>query len=121
MGAKHHVWTKELDDRLLAEIITGKNNMQLSISMKMSTKTITKRLKEMGFDNLTDARKVMMVTRQHVWTKERDDELLVGVAEGKNYLELSTSMQVCITTINRKLKNMGFEGLVDARNVMIDQ
>jgi hypothetical protein len=59
MGCRHRVWTKELDDELLDGVNKGKNFMQLSNLLKMSTVRILNRLKEMGFDGLLDARKVM--------------------------------------------------------------
>jgi hypothetical protein len=59
MGGKHKIWTKELDDKLLDEISKGKNLVQLEIAMDMSHSKICNRIKEMGFDNLCDARRVM--------------------------------------------------------------
>jgi hypothetical protein len=59
MGLKFHTWTKELDDRLLIEIAKGKNATQLENAMSMSYMSILKRLKEMGFDGLRDARDIM--------------------------------------------------------------
>jgi hypothetical protein len=56
---KHPLWTKELDDKLLASVAMGKNYIQLENILQLSHPTIIKRLKEMGFDNLRDARKVM--------------------------------------------------------------
>jgi hypothetical protein len=59
MGGKYQKWTKELDNKLLEEIAKGRNIVQLEIVMKMSRFTFMKRLKEMGFKNLVDARNVM--------------------------------------------------------------
>jgi hypothetical protein len=56
---KHPLWNKELDDKLLAAVAMGKNYIQLENILQLSHPTIIKRLKEMGFDNLRDARKVM--------------------------------------------------------------
>lgn len=57
---RHQVWTKELDDKLLSEITRRRKMIGITVTMKMSEGTIEKRLKEMGFDNLTDARKVLL-------------------------------------------------------------
>jgi hypothetical protein len=52
-------WNKELDEKLLKLISNEKRKRQIEISMKMSYPTFLKRLKEMGFDGLADARNVM--------------------------------------------------------------
>jgi len=59
MGTRHHIWTKALDTKLLDAVADGKTNIQLEIVMNMSYKTIMRRLKQMGFDGLLDARRVM--------------------------------------------------------------
>jgi hypothetical protein len=59
MGCKRYIWTKELDNELLEAITNGKSPIQLEVTMKMSYKTIRRRIKEMGFDGLRDARRVM--------------------------------------------------------------
>jgi hypothetical protein len=56
---RHSMWAKELDDKLLKEIALGKNSVQLTISMDMCYPAILRRLKQMGFENLRDARKVL--------------------------------------------------------------
>lgn len=60
VGMKQIPWSKELDDKLLEEIAKGKNFLQLTVVMRMSQPTISIRLKEMGFDGLRDARKVLI-------------------------------------------------------------
>lgn len=52
-------WTKEKDDLLLNSISDGKNLLQLTIIMNMDQRIIRARLKEMGFEDFRDARRVM--------------------------------------------------------------
>ena len=52
-------WDKQLDDKLLKEISEGKKILEISTSLKCSSFAIQQRIKEMGFDGLKDARKVM--------------------------------------------------------------
>ncbi|MDF2800246.1 MAG: hypothetical protein K0S61_149 [Anaerocolumna sp.] len=59
IGKNHKIWNKELDEKLLKEISSGKNSISLQIAMGVSQYTIGKRLKQMGFDGLRDARQVM--------------------------------------------------------------
>lgn len=59
LGKPYQKWNKELDDKLLSEVSSGKNLKEIEVDMKMSNYTINKRLKEMGFENFNDARKVM--------------------------------------------------------------
>lgn len=59
LGKPYQKWNKELDDKLLSEVSSGKNLKEIEVSLKMSNYTINKRLKEMGFENFNDARKVM--------------------------------------------------------------
>jgi hypothetical protein len=59
LGHKNYIWSRELDEKLLSEIAKGKNLIQLTISMGMGKPKINKRLKDMGFDGLVDARNVM--------------------------------------------------------------
>jgi hypothetical protein len=59
MGCKFPIWNKELDDKLLDEISKGTSYIELTIVMKTSYTSIKKRLKEMGFEGLKDARAVM--------------------------------------------------------------
>jgi hypothetical protein len=59
IGSKRVTWTKELDDRLLSEIQKGKSFVQLELIIGTSHTSICRRLKEMGFDGLKDAREVM--------------------------------------------------------------
>jgi hypothetical protein len=58
-GHKNCIWCKQLDEKLLSEIAKGKTLLQLTISMGMGKPKINKRLKDMGFDGLVDARNVM--------------------------------------------------------------
>jgi len=59
-GFKHTKWNKDLDNKLLKEIEKGANYRQLTIRLNMSQAKITKGLKEMEFEGLIDARRVMM-------------------------------------------------------------
>lgn len=59
LGKPHQKWNKELDDKLLSEVSSGKNLKEIEVDMRMSNYTINKRLKEMGFESFNDARKVM--------------------------------------------------------------
>lgn len=60
IGGKWPVWTKELDNRLLEEVGAGRSLIAITVSMQMSTATINKRLKVMGFTGLRDARRVLL-------------------------------------------------------------
>jgi hypothetical protein len=59
IGKKHPIWTKELDNKLIREIVGGKKCTEVAIDMNMSYVTILKRIREMGFDGIADLRNVM--------------------------------------------------------------
>lgn len=52
------------------------------------------------------------------WTKEMDDKLLAEISKGRTLLQLTIEMDMCVVKIKDRIKAMGFEGLIDARNVM---
>lgn len=58
-GRKSIEWTKELDEKLLNGLASGKKATGLEVSLKMSYDVIDRRIKEMGFYGLLDARRVL--------------------------------------------------------------
>jgi hypothetical protein len=52
------------------------------------------------------------------WTKENDAKLLYEISQGKSQIQVTISMNISIPTIKRRLREMGFENFLDARNVM---
>jgi hypothetical protein len=58
--------------------------------------------------------------KEYVWTKELDDKLLLAISQYKNCFELAVMFNVSYPTILRRIKEMGFDGLIDARKVMTD-
>lgn len=58
-GRKKFIWTKEMTDKLLEEISKGRTYCQLAIMFKSSQPTIWRKIKDMGFDGLIDARLVL--------------------------------------------------------------
>lgn len=52
------------------------------------------------------------------WTPELEKQLLEEVEKGAKSIELQVKLKMSAPTIHTKLKEMGFEGLKDARAVM---
>lgn len=59
-------------------------------------------------------------TKKVIWTKELDNKLLNLISEGKNAISITNEMRIGTDTIRDRIKAMGFEGLIDARRVMMD-
>ena len=55
----------------------------------------------------------------YIWSKESDDRLMEEISDGKNMTQLSISFKINTTSLTNHLKEMGFGGLRDARNVLI--
>lgn len=53
-----------------------------------------------------------------IWTKERDEQLLQEISNGKTSRQISISMSISTETIKNRLKDMGFDNFIDAKNVM---
>jgi len=53
------------------------------------------------------------------WTKELDDKLLSEIQKGCNLRQLTMSLNMGPAKIYERLDEMGFEGLKDARKVMM--
>jgi hypothetical protein len=66
MGFKYQEWTKQLDTKLLENVSAGEDIETLSMRMKMSEGSIYKRLKQMGFIGLKDARKELASRKKHM-------------------------------------------------------
>jgi DNA-binding MurR/RpiR family transcriptional regulator len=58
-GTKWQPKSEEFDRKLITQIKTGKKLRSLEIAMGMSITTINKRLREMGYEGLSDARRVL--------------------------------------------------------------
>lgn len=59
VGQKITKWTPELEKILLEEVEKGAKSVELQVKLQMSAPTIRIKLKEMGFEGLLDARRVM--------------------------------------------------------------
>lgn len=52
------------------------------------------------------------------WSKDLDMKLKTEIAKGKNMKQLEIIFNVSSRTINDRIKDIGFEGLKDARKAM---
>jgi hypothetical protein len=59
--------------------------------------------------------------KTYVWTKADDDKLLDGIRAGKTFVQLEVYLKVGEFVIKKRLHEMGFEGLLDARHVLTDK
>lgn len=56
--------------------------------------------------------------KHQTWSHELDKKLLTEIRNCKGQTALSISMQMSTTKIRARLKEMGFDGIKDAINVM---
>jgi hypothetical protein len=59
IGRPPIVWTKELDNKLIALITAGNKLVPITVRLKICRDSINKRLREMGFVNFIDARNTL--------------------------------------------------------------
>jgi predicted transcriptional regulator len=106
------IWTVDMDHKLLSLVKEGKRMATISNTMKMCKELINRRLRELGLGTLKNARYKLIITR------EFDKELLSLVGNGRKASELATHFNITNDAIFKRLKEMGFDGLKDARRVM---
>jgi DNA-binding phage protein len=111
-GRVSPVWTDEMDHKLLSLVKESKRMASITNTMKMCKELINRRLKELGYGTLTSARQTLIIT------KEFDEKLLSLVAKGKKASEIGIQCNTSNDTVFRRLKEMGFDGLKDARRIM---
>jgi hypothetical protein len=58
-GRKPYIWTKEVDNKLLSEIKSGKSQISVTTSIGVGRDLINRRLRRFGFENFRDARTVL--------------------------------------------------------------
>lgn len=55
---------------------------------------------------------------KHSWTEQHDKILIKALKEGCDKIQLENRVQKSYVTILNRLKDMGFEGIRDARRVL---